>query len=171
MTPPLRIDPIAEARRHWDERWGPEPARSMAAVTSIVRAQQILVARFDELLRPLGVTFARYELLMLLLFTRRGELPVGKIGERLQVHRTSVTNVVDKLELAGLVERVRHPEDGRTTLVRITLEGESVAREGTEILNGTGFTIDALADEDQETLVRILTVLRADAGDVPPPPR
>lgn len=166
----LRVDPIAEARRHWAERWGPEPARAMAAVTSVVRAQQILVGRFDELLRPLGITFARYELLMLLLFTRHGELPVGKIGERLQVHRTSVTNVVDKLEASGFVERVRHPEDGRTTLVRMTSAGREVAERGTEILNGEGFTLDALDEEDQETLVRVLTVLRADAGDVPQTP-
>src|SRR3954454_3980854 len=84
---PLRIDPIAEARRHWTERWGAEPARPMAAVTSIMRAQQVLMARLNDLLRPLGLTFPRYEALMLLSFTRTGALPLGKIGERLQVHR------------------------------------------------------------------------------------
>ncbi len=38
---------------------------------------------------------------MLLSFTRTGALPLGKVGERLQVHRTSVTNIVDKLEAGG----------------------------------------------------------------------
>ena len=163
--PPLRIDPIAEARRHWEERWGAEPAQAMAAITSIVRAQQLLLARYEELLRPLGVTFARYELLMLLSFTRAGELPVGKIGERLQVHRSSVTNAVDKLVGSGLVERRAHPTDGRASLVAITEAGRSVARRGTEVLNAAEFTIGALPAEDREALMGILSVLRLDAGD------
>jgi DNA-binding MarR family transcriptional regulator len=126
MTP-LRIDPIAEARRHWQERWGEEPARPMAAVTSVMRAQQVLLARLNELLGPLGLTFPRYEALMLLSFTRAGALPLGKVGERLQVHRTSVTNIVDKLEADELVRRVPHEADRRTTLAEITAQGRDVA--------------------------------------------
>src|SRR3982750_1527801 len=122
-TKPLSIDPIAEARRHWTDRWGGEPARPMAAITSIMRAQQILLARLNELLGPLGLTFPRYEALMLLSFTRTGTLPLGKVGERLQVHRTSVTNIIDKLEKDKLVRRVPHAEDRRTTLAEITKEG------------------------------------------------
>src|SRR5208282_1881291 len=57
----------------------------MAAVTSIMRAQQILLAELDALLRPYELTFARYEALVLLTFSRRGALPLGVIGERLMV--------------------------------------------------------------------------------------
>ncbi len=165
MPPSLRIDPIAEARRHWQERWGAEPAQAMAAITSIVRAQQLLLARYEELLKPFGITFARYELLMLLSFTRTGELPVGKIGERLQVHRSSVTNAVDKLIADGLVARHPHPSDGRGSLVRITDAGRSVAGEATERLNAADFAVTALGPEDREALTRILSTLRHDAGD------
>ena len=100
---PLRIDPVAEARRHWEERWGPEPSRPMAAVTSIMRAQQVLMARLNELVKPHGLTFPRYEALVLLSYTRHGELPIGKLGERLQVHRTSASSIVDALADDGLV--------------------------------------------------------------------
>ena len=162
---PLRIDPIAEARRHWTERWGPEPARPMAAVTSIMRAQQVLMARLNELLRPLGLTFPRYEALMLLSFTRAGALPLGKIGERLQVHRTSVTNIVDKLEADGLVRRVPHADDRRATLAEITPAGRRVAATATAALNGAAFGLDALAGEDQEAVTALLRALRVDAGD------
>src|SRR3954453_799173 len=127
-TKPLRIDPIAEARRHWSERWGEEPARPMEAITSIMRAQQILLARLNELLGPLGLTFPRYEALMLLSFTRTGTLPLGKGGGRLQVHRTSVTNIIDKLEADGLRRRVPHEADLRTTLAEITDAGREVAQ-------------------------------------------
>ena len=164
-TKPLRIDPIAEARRHWSERWGEEPARPMEAITSIMRAQQILLARLNELLGPLGLTFPRYEALMLLSFTKTGALPLGKVGERLQVHRTSVTNIVDKLEADGLVRRVPHVADRRTTLAEITDEGRDVAARATELLNGDAFGLAALAEDEQERLSELLRTLRLEAGD------
>jgi DNA-binding MarR family transcriptional regulator len=164
MTP-LRIDPIAEARRHWTERWGEEPARPMAAVTSIMRAQQVLMARLNELLRPVGLTFPRYEALMLLSFTRTGALPLGKIGERLQVHRTSVTNIVDKLEADGLVRRIAHESDRRTTLAEITDAGRDVAERATKLLNADSFGLAALGNDEQERLTKLLRTLRLEAGD------
>ena len=113
----LRLDPIEEAKRQWVAHgWAPA-AEGMAAVTSVMRAQQIMQARVDEVLRPYDLTFARYEMLMLLHFSRRGSLPVTKASARLQVHPTSVTNAVDRLEAAGLVRRTPHPTDGRATLV------------------------------------------------------
>jgi DNA-binding MarR family transcriptional regulator len=164
-TKPLRIDPIAEARRHWSERWGEEPARPMEAITSIMRAQQILLARLNELLGPLGLTFPRYEALMLLSFTRAGTLPLGKVGERLQVHRTSVTNIIDKLEADGLVRRVPHEADRRTTLAEITDAGREVAGRATELLNADSFGLAALAEDEQERLTELLRTLRLEAGD------
>ena len=63
----------------------------MAAVAWIMRAQQILLGRLDPLLRPCGLTLARYEALDVLTFSRHSVLPFGVIGERLMVHPTSVT--------------------------------------------------------------------------------
>jgi DNA-binding MarR family transcriptional regulator len=162
---PLRIDPVAEARRHWEERWGPEPSRPMAAVTSIMRAQQVLIARLNELVRPHGLTFPRYEALVLLSYTRHGELPIGKLGERLQVHRTSASSIVAALADDGFVERVPSDRDGRATLAVITATGRTVARAATEDLNAAGFGLDALAPDEQETITSLLRTLRLDAGD------
>lgn len=162
---PLNVDPIAEARRHWEARWPTDPSRAMAAITSIMRSQQLLLARFDEALKPFRLTFPRYEALMLLSFTTEGELPIGKMGERLQVHRSSVTNVVEKLVADGLAERVPHPTDGRATLVRITERGREVAQRATVVLNADLFGLRALAADDQEELIRVLRDLRRDVGD------
>src|SRR5450631_4815549 len=139
MAAPLSFDPIAEARRQWDEHWGGRATASMAAVTSIMRAQQIVMARLNELLDPLALTFPRYEALMLLFYSRRGELPLGKISDRLQVHRASVTNVIDKLVESGYVERMAHSHDRRTVLAQITAEGKRAARRATKLLNGAEF--------------------------------
>ena len=91
----LPFDPIEEAAKQWATQWGEMPR--MRAVTSLMRVHQLLITELDELLRPLGLTFARYEVLVLLSFSRRGALPLGKIGERLQVHATSVTPLVKRL--------------------------------------------------------------------------
>ena len=93
---PLPFDPIDEAARQWAEHW--EGVAPMHAVTSLMRVQQLVLARLDGVLKPFGLTFARYEALVLLTFSSRGSLPLGKMGERLQVHPTSVTSIVDRLE-------------------------------------------------------------------------
>ena len=162
---PLPFDPVEEARRHWVDHGWQDAADGMAMVTSITRVQQILQARIDEVLRPLGLTFARYELLMLLSFSRAGRLPLRVIGARLQVHPASVTNAVDRLEAQGFVERQAHPTDRRTRLAAITDPGRKVAAEGTDRLNEQVFRQIPLSDEDLQTLHRVLRAVRHDAGD------
>jgi DNA-binding MarR family transcriptional regulator len=160
------MDVIAEARRQWEAHGWPHAAPGMAAVTSIMRAQQILQARVDEVLKPFDLTFARYELLVLLHFSRAGALPITKASVRLQVHPTSVTNAVDRLEKAELVERVPHPTDGRATLVSITDEGRRVALKATESLNAEVFCRPGLSPRRVETLLSVVTDLRRSAGDL-----
>ena len=161
----LSSDPIAEARSQWEARGWTGAADGMAAVTSVMRAQQIMQARVTEVLRPFDLTFARYELLMLLLFSRRGSMPVKKASERLQVHPTSVTNAVDRLEQAHLVVRTPHPTDGRATLVQLTEDGRLTALKATEQLNAQVFSQPGLPARRVATLVSVLTDLRRDAGD------
>ncbi|WP_420750426.1 MarR family winged helix-turn-helix transcriptional regulator [Rhodococcus sp. O3] len=165
MPAPLPLDPIAEAHRQWiDHGWG-EVADGMAVVTSLMRAQQILMARVEEVLKPFGLTFARYELLTLLHFTRQGALPMAKASARLQVHPTSVTNAVDRLESAGLVRRTPHPSDRRATLVELTDDGRALAIAATEKLNTEVFSRPGIPDDQLEPLLRILAGMRHDAGD------
>ncbi len=137
----------------------------MAAVTSIMRAQQILLGEIDGILRPFGLSFARYEALVLLLFSRHGSLPMSKMGERLMVHPTSVTNAVDRLEQDHLVRRVAHPTDRRTTLVEITGEGRARAERATAELMGVDFGLRGLEPEEAARLTELITLLRHAAGD------
>ena len=165
MSAPLSFDPIAEARRQWDEHWGAAATPSMAAVTSIMRAQQIVMSRLNEILDPLDLTFPRYEALMLLFYSRKGELPLGKISARLQVHRASVTNVVDKLVGSGYVERAQHGRDRRAVLALITPQGRRAALAATKMLNAAHFGMEPLDAVACEELYSALTPLRAGAGD------
>ena len=162
---PLPFDPVAEARRRWEAHGWTEAAPGMAAVTSLMRAQQIVLARVEEVLRPFDLTFARYELLMLLLFSRAGALPLSRLGDRLQVHPTSVTNAVDRLEAQGLVRRCPHPSDRRATLAELTDAGRELAGRATAELNARVFAEPGLSAEGVDRLVEVLTELRRTAGD------
>ena len=165
MPPPLPFDPIAEAARQWSEHWGPQTTPPMRAVTSIMRAHQILMGRLNEALAPYNLTFPRYEALMLLYYSRTGSLPLGKMGDRLQVHRTSVTNLMDGLEREGLAERSPHPTDRRTTLGTITARGREVAEKATRVLNHAGFGTAPVPERDLDLISDKLTSLRVGAGD------
>ena len=161
----LPFDPIAEARRQWITHGWEEAADGMAAVTSIMRVHQITLARVEAVLRPYGVTFARYEVLMLLHFSSRGALPMTVIGARLQVHPTSVTNAVDRLETAGLVQRRPHPTDRRTTLVVLLDPGRELALRATGELNERVFGALGVPAGDLGPRVDVLAALRRDEGD------
>lgn len=164
------FDPIAEARRQWTAHgWG-DAATGMTVVTSIMRAQQLLLARVDDALQPFDLTFARYELLTLLSFTRDGRMPMSSASARLQVHPTSVTNTVDRLETAGLVRREAHPSDGRGRLVVLTDAGRDLAARATAALNADVFERPGLGEADADALVRIIERLRQDFGDHIEPP-
>lgn len=165
MPGPLRFDPIAEARRQWDEHWGSGATAQMAAVTSIMRAEQIILGRLNDILAPLDLTFPRYEALMVLFYTRKGELPLGKLSDRLQVHRASVTNVIDRLVDSGYVERVSHEEDRRAVLARITRDGRRVARQATKRLNSAEFGMAPLDQADCDAVAALIEPLRRGARD------
>src|SRR5579859_1824392 len=156
MTKPLDLpfDPIERAAQIWSKRFGASP--SMAAVTSIMRAQQILLGTLDGLLRPYDLTFARYEALVLLSFSRAGALPLRVMGERLMVHPTSVTNTIDRLEAQGMVIRRPNPSDGRGRLAEITERGREAVEAATRDLMAAEFGMSGYSEPDREELFTLL---------------
>ena len=164
-TPRLASDPIAEAQRQWSAHGWEGASDGMAAVTSIMRAHQIYLARVEAVLRPFDVSFARYEVLRWLYFSKRGALPMRTIGSRVQVHQTSVTNAVDRLEAARLVRRLPHPTDRRATLVELAPAGRGLAEKATAALNDEVFTDTGLSARGVNDIVRTIGQLRRGAGD------
>jgi DNA-binding MarR family transcriptional regulator len=162
----LPFDPIRRAADIWRARWGPhsEPV-AMASATSVMRVQQLLLGEFDATVGRRGLTFARYEALVLLAFSRQGRLPMSRIGQRLMVHPTSVTNIVQRLVAQGLVERTPNPADGRGMLATITPEGRAVMEAATKDLVAAGFHLGALSPSEHRELFTLLRKVRVAAGD------
>jgi DNA-binding MarR family transcriptional regulator len=164
MTTGTIRDPIAEARRQWVAHGWEEAAAGMAAVTTITRVQQILAGRVEEGLAHLGLSFARFEILRLLGFSRSGRLPMGKISDRLQVHPASVTSAVKRLEREGLIERVTDEDDNRVVLAALLPKGRDLLGPATHAVNRV-FESIGLADRDLDALVAMLNHIRDCAGD------
>ena len=163
--PPARPDPIREAHRQWVRHGWADAADGMAVVTSLVRVHQLLHERIDAVLRPLDLTFARYEVLRLLSFTSAGSLPMTRLGSLLQVHPTSVTSAVDRLERQGFVVRERQSADRRVVRAALTASGRSVVERATEGLNASVFRDLGLDADETADLTRLLSAYRRHAGD------
>lgn len=159
-------DPIREAHRQWTRHGWADAADGMAMVTSVVRVQQLLMERIDAVLRPLGLTFARYEVLRLLSFSSAGGMPMTRLGSLLQVHPTSVTSAVDRLEKQGYVERARRTEDRRVVIASITEAGRAVVETATEGLNTEVFEQPGIEPDRVTALTDLLGAVRAGSGDL-----
>jgi len=141
----------------------------MAAVTSVMRAHQLMLARIERALKPFSLSFARFEMLRLLAFTREGRLPMASATARLQVHPASVTNTVDRLEHDGLVRREPHPIDGRATILALTESGRDRVGRATEALNAEVFAQPGLETDELTALIWSIARLRERAGDFAEP--
>ncbi|MGM7671689.1 MarR family winged helix-turn-helix transcriptional regulator [Microbacterium sp. A93] len=166
---PLPIDPLAEAKRQWISHGWTDAADGMAVVTSIMRAQQLLLARVDTSLKPFGLSFARFEVLRLLAFSRSGRLPLSSVVARLQVHPTTVTSTADRLVRDGLILREPHPHDGRAAMLALTDAGRDLVERATTALNAQVFNEPGVNHADAADLVSIVARLRKDAGDFTDP--
>jgi len=155
----LPFDPIDRAGVLWEKHVG--DASSMRVATSIMRVQQLLLGEFDRVLKPLGITFARYEVLRLVSFSRDGRLPLSVIGERLMVHPTSVTNAIDRLVASGLVARTPDDQDRRRVYASLTSDGKRVLRRATKALMDIDFGLEALGGSDRDSLFKVLRTVRA----------
>ena len=162
---PGQRDPIREAQRQWVRHGWEEAADGMVLVTSLVRVHQLLLERVDAVLRPLQLTFARYEVLRLLSFTATGSLPMTRLGSLLQVHPTSVTSAVDRLERQGFVVRERQAADRRVVRAVLTEAGREVVEVATAGLNTSIFTDVGLEADQTDQLTGLLTTYRRFAGD------
>jgi DNA-binding MarR family transcriptional regulator len=161
---PLVYDPVDASRERWVQQGFADTAAGMAAVVSVVRAEQIFQRRASQTLRPLGLTFARYQVLGMLRWA--GPLTLGAVGHRLWITPGTVTSGIDRLEAAGLCRRASHPTDARATLVEITAKGRRLFDNAVEKLNADLFGTVGLDEEELDLLVKLIGKIRAADGDV-----
>src|SRR3954451_18822889 len=141
------FDVVEASRRVWLEHWDPEAASGMAVYTAILRSYQLLNDEVNRVMRRHDLTFARYEVLTWLATDPESSLTLSWISKTLRIPPATVTNIIDRLEQDGLVRRVPHPTDARTTLAVITARGRRLARNATNDLNSSVYEQIGLSEE------------------------
>jgi DNA-binding MarR family transcriptional regulator len=165
---PSPFDVVEASNRAWLERWDDESASGNAAFTAILRSYQMLMHRVDEVLRAYKLTFSRYEILAWLAAAPGEALPLSWISSVLRMPPATVTNAIDRLEADGLIRRVAHPADARTTLAEITEQGRITSQEATEELNERVYRTLELDRDQRGQVVDLLRQLRARGGEFDP---
>ena len=164
MPHPLVYDPVEASRERWIQQGWSDTAGGMAAVVSVMRAEQIFLNRATAILRPVGLTFARYQVLGMLRWS--GPMTLGAVAHRLWITPATVTNAIDRLEAAALCRRVSHPTDARATLVEITAKGRRVFDTSVELLNAELFGSVGLDPDELDQLVALVGKIRRTEGDI-----
>ncbi len=158
-------DPILEAYRLWNASGWEDCAAGCTAVTSLMRVHQMMTRRADQILAPVDLTFARYELLVRLYF-HTDALPLSQLGKQLQIHQTSITSLVDRLEKQGLIERMPHPTDRRVTIAQMTPAGRALTGKAINLLNAEFFRDLGLTGREAHALVYLLMKMRRAWNDI-----
>jgi DNA-binding MarR family transcriptional regulator len=149
-------DPIEWTAEFWERRGYPGFG-FLEAATSVMLAQQYVAARLTDALRPLGLTWSRFEALTILEQSPDGMMPLARTSERLLMHPSSVTSTIDRLEEQGLVERTPHPSDRRVTVARITPAGSELAERAIMAVLDVDYGLPQGTTEDE--LRRIIEVM------------
>ena len=168
VAPNVDRDPILEAYRLWNENGWEDCAAGCTAVTSLMRVHQVLTQQADRVLAPIDLTFARYELLVRLYF-HKGALPLNQLGRQLQIHQTSITSLVDRLEKQGLIKRTPHPSDRRSTIAQMTPAGRVLTCKAIKLLNSELFRKLGLSDREAHLLIGLLMKMRRSWNDIENP--
>lgn len=106
------------------------------------RAGRVLARRFDEALRPVGLTNGQFSLMMSL--NRPGPTPMAPVASLLAMDRTTLTANLKPLMRRGLVRTEVDPDDRRGRLLGLTDAGRSLLAAATPIWERTHAEIDAL---------------------------
>ena len=161
-------DPIEEARQRWlDQGWN-EAAPGLAFVAALARTHQLFTSRLEVELRPIGLSLARFEVLMQLIFTREGAMALGRLRGRLQVAPGAVTNAIDRLERDGFVRREISPSDGRVTIATVTKEGRKLGMKAARMLNKRVYQAMDVPPEHVDEAFEVMQKIRTSLGDRPP---
>jgi DNA-binding MarR family transcriptional regulator len=114
------------------------------------RAARALARRFDEALRPVGLTNGQFSLLMSL--NRPSPAPMRAVASLLAMDRTTLTAALKPLERRGLVELRPDPKDRRSRLITLTPDGSSLLARAVPIWESTHRAVQALTDGDADRL-------------------
>jgi len=154
------MEPLKDARASWKRIY--PGSDEFAAAVAILGAERIIASRMIAILGKYSLTMADWSVMTTLKFAETEELPLGKIADVLDVHATTVTNAVDRLEKRGWVRRDPHAFDRRTIRAVLTEKGSKHVAEVQEALAEAKFGLTALAATERRDLAALLIKIIGD---------
>lgn len=147
-----------------DELQQKKPFRSLReeALLSIARTEAVTRERLERVLAPHGLSMTQYNVLRIL----RGAGPNGlcrnEIGQRLISRMPDVSRLLDRMEGAGLVSRVRSTEDRRLVNTTLTRQGRALVDELDDSVAGyQEDQLGGMTEKELRTLIALLHRARA----------
>lgn len=146
-------------------------ARPIELFTKLSRTGLLLDALQRECLEPHGLAFAEYSVLRLLQAEPKRRLSPSRLAERIVRTTGAVTKLVDRLEGAGLVERLPDENDGRAVHVQLTAAGNRLANAASRAYTAGRERVLARLEESEiqvtmESLDRLIELLEIDVSNV-----
>jgi DNA-binding MarR family transcriptional regulator len=162
-----RVDSII---REWHERRPSIDFSSLDVVARVIRAAHFLQARLDGIAEAYGLSHTG-DLDVLTDLDRAGsphQRTPSELAETLLLTTGGMTVRLNRLQGAGLIERLPNPRDGRGVLVRLTPIGKELADHAlTTLLDTQAASLGTLQPSEQEDLASLLRTLLIALGDTP----
>ena len=116
--------------------------RNCCLCLHVQRAARVLARRFDDALRPFGLTNGQFSLLMSL--NREDPPAMGPVAGLLAMDRTTLTAALKPLERGGLVKIVPDPSDGRSRILKLTVKGRNLLARALPVWKSTHDAVERM---------------------------
>ncbi|WP_297655500.1 MarR family winged helix-turn-helix transcriptional regulator [Pseudonocardia sp.] len=132
---------------------------------ALYTASRAMTSCYRPMLDSLGLTYPQY--LVLLVLWERGDSPVTGIGQALQLETGTLSPLLKRLEVSGLVTRTRQPGDERSVLIALTAQGRELEAYTAKVQNEIGIATGMSREEidDLRGVLRNLTGRLRSASD------
>ena len=131
------------------------------AFLNLSRTENVLRGALEDVLKPYGLTSTQYNVLRMLRGAGTDGLCRNEVRDRLVTRMPDVTRLLDRMEEAGLVSRVRSTEDRRLVHTRLTTEGRAlVDRLDDVVMAEHERQLGHMSAEQLRSLIDLLTIAR-----------
>ena len=128
---------------------------------NIVRTASILMDEGAQLFKPFGITVAQYNVLRILKGSEGQGLCRNEVRDRMLTRMPDMTRMLDRMEEAGLVERIRDSEDRRHVATHITTAGKKILKDLENVVaEQHKKSLGHMSEKELKTLSELLTRAR-----------
>jgi DNA-binding MarR family transcriptional regulator len=150
----------------------PFPTLEEEVYLELQRTAQVAARWIALALKPWGLSESQFNVLRILRGAGADGLPSARVGERMVRHDPDLTRLLDRLETAGLIEKVRDTQDRRVVTARITRAGLRVVERASEAVRASAVAaLRPMGPRKLQTLADLLESARGGVTlDRPPEP-